>query len=254
MPSEDELRNALGQASAPNTLDAQRIIAHSRARRLPKKLAAGAVGVLAATGVFVVALQGLALGEQPSTISSLNSQADDSAAGSATLETVKRAPAENTNLCGAPVADVAPSTYGLQLDLEFAGAATVGTVPVEGTVRLTNTSDQRVFGTTAALPTITLSQNGTVLWHSNGAMIMSVTVVDLQPGESMQYSASFTPVRCEPQDDAVGGFRADLPALPSGSYQVGALIDFSVDDSLVTDGVTYVDLVSSPRLLLTLQQ
>ena len=252
MPSEDDLKRMFDESTAPNTLDPNRIIAKSRARRVPRQVAAGAVGALAVAGIFVVAIQGLPLNQQSSTISSADAPASDSAGGSE-LSDIKRAPAEKINLCGGPLAEVAPSAYGLQFDLEFPATAPVGNGPIEGTVRLTNTSDRHVSGSTAATPAITLSQDGVVLWHSNGPMIMSLAIVDLEPGQSMTYQASFTPVRCDVADDTAESFRDDLPALPVGDYQLSALIDFSADESLVTDTLPYLDLVGGPSSPVALQ-
>ena len=120
-----------------------------------------------------------------------------------------------------------------------------------GTVLLTNTSDREVVGSTAATPVLTLSQNGTVLWHTNGAMVMSLVTVDLQPGESLEYSASFAPVRCDVDDDLADSFRADLPPVPAGDYQLSALIDFTADP-VMQQQTTELDLVSGPLSAITL--
>jgi hypothetical protein len=179
-------------------------------------------------------------------------EASDSAGGQEADSLIKRAPAERLNLCGAPVTELAPSAYGLQLDVEFPSTAPLGTAAIEGTVRLTNTSSTRVMGTTAAVPAITLAHEGIVQWHSNGPMIMSLVVVDLEPGQSLEYAASVLPVQCGVEDDAAEAFRTDLPALSPGQYELSAAIDFTPDPSLVTDGYTELDLVSGPRSPITL--
>lgn len=256
MPTEDDLRAMLGATHAPNTLDSEKIIAKSRRRRVPKQIVAGGVGALAVAGIFVVAMQGIPFGQDASTMSAIEAPAASDAAessGGSEFSDIKRAPAERLNLCAGPVADLAPSAYGLQFDLEFPAMAPVGTQPIEGTARLTNLGSTRVTGSTAAVPAITLSQNGIVQWHSNGPMIMSLAIVDLEPGQSMEYAASFTPVQCGIEDDTAEAFRADLPALPAGQYDLSAAIDFSADESLVTGDLPYLDLVTGPAATITLQ-
>lgn len=253
MVTEDELKAALHRASAPNTLDASRIIARSRARRLPRQVAAGAFGAFAVAGIFVVSLQVIPPGQDQTTALTSSESAQDETAGAATESSIKRAPAEGINVCGLPIADVAPSVYGLEFSLDFPATNPVGTSAIEGTVRLTNTSSQRVFGTTTAAPALTLARDGIVTWHSTGRTIMAPTIVELAPGESHEYIASFEPVECASTDDEAVGATRDLPALAAGQYELSALIDFTPDESLVADGITYVDLVSGLSTTITLQ-
>jgi hypothetical protein len=239
MPSDDELRELLSTARvrdvrAPGALDAGRVIARAKARRRPRQLAVGAVGVLA---IAAVALAGFQLSRVDfATSIALVSPASGGAGDteSSTLEEgtfdsgAARAKAEELNLCGGALAEVAPGSSGLQLDVMFPESAPVGARTVDGVVRMTNLGPGTVAGTTAASPTITLSQDGIVLWHSNGPTLMSVVVVDLAPGESLEYPASFTPARCDLEDDLSAGFRPDLPMLPAGEYQLSAALDVSV--------------------------
>jgi hypothetical protein len=253
MPSEDDLRDLFASASAPHaphSIDAERVIARSRRRRLPRQLAAGTVGVLAIAGISVVGLQSIQLAPPSSSITS-----QETAAGAAPAEdsTIKRAPAEKLNLCTSALAEVAPSPLGLQLDVTFPQSAPVGTAPVEATVLLTNTSAVPISGTTGPSPALTLSQDGIVLWHSNGAVAASAVLVNLAPGESLEYAASFVPVRCEVDDDLAESFREGLPALPPGAYELSAALDF-LPDALPTDGSTPgLDLVTGPRSTIILQ-
>jgi len=69
--------------------------------------------------------------------------------------------------------------------------------------------------------------------------------VNLAPGESMVYPATFSPVVCGVEDDMGEGFREDLPAVPAGDYQVSALLDLSGDAS--------VELISGPAATVTLR-
>ena len=247
MPTEDDLRDAFARADAPNTLDARRIVARSRARRLPRQLAAGSVGALALAGVLVLGVQ----------ITQLSSPAVSTAGGGAAYDSsesapapeadtmIKRAPADKVNLCTGPLAELAPSQYGLQLDVAFAASAPADSDLVTGAVTLTNTSDREVIGYTPTSPAMTLSQDGVVLWHSNGITNYALMSVDLAPGASLEYQASFVPARCAVEDDERESFRADLPALEPGAYQLSALIDFTADPSMGQE-TPELDLVSGP--------
>ncbi|MCU1440018.1 MAG: hypothetical protein JWP85_1015 [Rhodoglobus sp.] len=254
MPTESDLRGMFESADAPNALDADRIIARSRMRRLPRVVGAATIGTLAIAGFGVLGVQILSMQQQPMTASTLDQSAEDSggAAPEGTETFVKRAAADEINLCAGPVAESFPSFAGLQLDVAFPEAAPVGGT-VAGAATLTNTSAARVTGTTASRPAITLSQNGIVLWHSNGPVDSSAVVVDLEPGESLQYAASFEPVRCDVEDDLAEAFRVDLPPVPAGQYEVSAAIDFTPDPSMPQQEIPGLDLVTGPREPITLQ-
>lgn len=246
--TENDLRELLASVPTPeHRLDASTIIARSRLRRLPRQLGAGAVGILAIAGIAVVTVPSM-LVTPPTTISTMEQPAADSS----TESMIKRAPADRLNLCTAPIAEVAPSRLGLQLDVVLPASAPVGTAPVEAVVRLTNTSAATVTGTTGPAPAITLSQNGLTLWHSNGPEDSSAVLINLAPGETLEYAASFVPVRCDVDDDLAEQFRPDLPPLPAGIYELSAAIDF-LPDAPPTDGSTPgLDLVTGPRAFVTL--
>jgi hypothetical protein len=248
VPSENDLRDMFARADAPNSLDAKRVIARSRARRVPKQLAAGSLGALALVGVTMLGVQ---VAQFPSPASMTAGEASDSSAPAPELA-MKRIPADRVNLCSAAVAEIAPNQYGLRLDVEFPASAPAGGAPVEGTVRLTNASDRTVVGSTPATPAITLSRDGVVLWHSNGPTVFSMVDVDLAPGASLEYPASFVPVACGPEDDLAEAFRTDLPALGAGEYELSALIDFGADASMAPR-TTELDLVGGPRSTVVLE-
>lgn len=243
MPDQNDLRHLFESAEAPNTLDTKRIIGRSRARRLPRQLAAGSLGALALVGVAVLGVQ-VSQFSAPATMTA--GEAADSSAPAPEVMAIKRAPADKINLCTGTLAEIAPNQYGLQLDVAFPATAPSGTGPVQGTVRLTNTSDAEVIGTTPATPAITVSRDGVVLWHSNGPTILSIVEVDLAPGASLEYAASFTPVQCGVEDDSAEAFSADLPALAAGAYDLSALIDFAPDPSMGPQ-TTELELVGGPR-------
>ena len=251
MPSEQDLRDMFAASDGPqNSLDPDRIIARSRGRRRPLQIAAGAVGALAVVGIIAVAVQTAQFSSR-ATMTSQGTSDSGSTTEQAPLpgdveSTLKRAPADRLNLCTGTLTEVAPSFYGLRLDVSFPTQAPAGTDPVNGTVRLTNTSATRVTGSTGPTPAITLSQDGVVLWHSNGPTIRSLAVVDLEPGESMEYPASFTAVGCEVDDDLGPSFRDNLPAVPAGVYDLSAAIDFTADTLMPQPEIPELDLVSGP--------
>lgn len=247
MPTEPTLRSLFaddGEPVAP--IDTSRVIRRSRARRRPAQLVVGGVATLAVVGIAAIGVQSL----QPSfmTATSTSSESgladenslfsdEDLSADDVSPADLKRAPADRLNLCGGPLAEVAPSATGLVLTASFPEAV-AGAARVDGTVTMTNTGTARVSGFTAGSPAITLSSDGIVLWHSNGPTTMVAVTVDLEPGESLDYPASFAPVACGVEDDAAEAFRDDLPSVPAGVYTVTAAVD------LQSDGP--VELVTGP--------
>lgn len=258
MASESELRDMLaGSAMSdgsqhPHSIDATTVIKRSRARRLPRQIATGAIGGLAVLGITVIGVQALRLPDQ-STITAIEQESADSApegafGGDSAADGTERAPADRLNLCEGTVAEIVPSQSGLQLDVEFPATVPSGSAAITGIVRLTNTGTERVTGSTAPTPAMTISQDGIVLWHTNGPMIRSLAIVDLAPGESLEYQASIVPVRCTVADDLAEGFPEGLPALTPGAYELSAAIDFSPQSPEAG-----VDLVSGPRTPITLE-
>jgi len=234
----NELRDLLrDDARDLPSIDTQRVIRRSKARRLPAQVGIGGVFTLAIGGLGVAGLQGLG-STQSSSDSAVTTFGESSVEprdgvqgmmeGEGPTTGIKRAPADRINLCGGSLAEVAPSQTGLILTVAFPDAP-VGTEPVVGTATLTNTGSKPVAGYSSPTPAITLSQNGVVLWHSNGPTILSIQDVMLAPGESLDYQASFTPVVCSVEDDTAEAFRTDLPAVAAGEYQVSAAADVSVD-------------------------
>lgn len=250
MPSENDLRELMASTEAPGRIDTRRVIARSRARRRSRRLAGGAVGALALAGVAILGVQVA----QVQVRFSASDMADPAVGGAesgdgdsgATTYELKRAPAEYLNSCASPLAEVAPSASGLQLDVVFPETAEVGATTVDGVVRLSNTGTDPIAGTTPAGATVTLSQDGIVLWHG-GAALGAVIPVDLDPGESLEYPATVTPVRCDADDELAGAFRDDLPALPAGRYELSAAIDFSPGSG------TELELVTGPRTTIELR-
>jgi hypothetical protein len=251
----DAFRSAQVPGSTP--LDPQQVIRRSKARRVPRQVGTGALLSLAVVGIGIAGFSGIG-GSQVS-----NTTMSDSADESGTTESgndtrsdptgneesmdggdfTQLAPVEKMNLCGGPLADVAPSPSGLTITVEFPDSP-AGTAIVEGTATLTNGGSDTITGYTAASPAVTLSQNGTVIWHSNGPMIMLAVDVNLAPGESMTYPVTFTPVVCGVEDDSAESFREDLPPAPAGQYDVSAAI--------AVMGESTIDTVVGPLTPVTL--
>jgi len=231
-------------------IDTDAVIRRSRARRRPAQFAIGGALVLALGGFGIVGIQALGNNTPQATTAGAESSEDTSTLfaesdldGSSTGE-IRRAPAEKINLCTGTVAEVAPSESGLELTVDFPDATT-GASSVQGTATLTNTGTDTIVGYTAASPAITVAQNGTVLWHSNGAMIAMAVDVNLAPGESLEYATSFQPVICGVEDDMAESFGEKLPPLPSGEYEVSAAIDLMGDFN--------ADLITGPASTVTLK-
>jgi hypothetical protein len=248
VPDEKDLRHAFDAPQSTPTIDPRSVIARSRARRLPRQLAAGGVGLVAVVGIAVLGIQ-VVKAPTVATVAGSAAVSSEAAAGDAP----KRAPATLINLCGGPLASAPASVSGLVATVMFPDVASADSERIDGEVLLTNTGQFRVRGTTSSSPTITLSQDGIVLWHSNGAVDQSAVVVDLEPGESLEYRVSFTPLRCEPADESQPTFPPTLPSVPPGDYDLSAAIDFTPDASMAQDGVTSVDLVTGPIAVVTLQ-
>ena len=72
VPTDDDLRESLGSTETrPHSIDLDRVIARSRARRLPRQLATGALGALAFVGIGVWGVQLTQLAAPVATMSSL---------------------------------------------------------------------------------------------------------------------------------------------------------------------------------------
>ncbi len=258
MPTEDDLKRMFESVDAPGGsggsggIDAARVIRRSRARRLPKQFAAGAGGALAIVGVTVLGLQSVQVGGPVSTADAPAIQEYDAESGGADDATMsmKRVPASGINACGQPVLDYEPNFVGLVARVVFPATAPASSERIDGAVILTNESTEPVSGSMLVAPAITLSQDGITLWHTNGAVDTFGIPVDLDPGASMELPASFEPVRCEAEDDTLETFRAGLPQVGPGTYEVSAALDFSSDQITET---TEAFLILGPRSPIVLE-
>ena len=257
MSTESDLKKMFDEAGpALGTVDLSRVLRRSSRRRVAQRVAVGSATTLAVAGIGVAGFTGIR-GLMPATTAGSASSASvpetrgDSPLGTTTNDGgVRRAPAERINLCGGPLADVAPNAEGLVLTTSFP-AADASAPRISGTVTLTNTGNKHITGTSAISPTVILSKQGIVLWHSNGTMAAKAILVDLAPGASLTYRASFRPVACASEDEGRVSFRADLPSVGAGNYQVSAALDLRREN---TDGsLLSTELVTGPVSEVTLR-
>ena len=254
MPTEADLRKQFHDPERPEgsgSVDLDAVLRRSRARRRPRVVAVAVVsslaalaivvpisvsGVLGQTGMFA-ASSGVSAGNNRDAAGhkAADQQAPGSAGGgNATGGAINGSgPVQKVNLCGGPVADIVPASNGLVLIVEpVTAAATDRAIPVTVTLTNTNTNNGAVSfsGTTSPYPSLTLSRDGIVLWHSNGAVPAIGAAVHLASGESMNFTTTFEPVVCGVPDDERTAFRAELPAAGPGHYKLSAALDVSSDD------------------------
>ncbi len=257
MSTESDLKKMFRETGPSlGQIDISLVLRRSSRRRVAQRVAVGSATTLAVAGIGVAGFTGVR-GLGPSTGSGSASSAaapeskEEASPGStATDGRLTLAPAEKINLCGGTLSEVAPNAAGLVLTTSFEpGDASADRV--SGTVTLTNSGREHIRGTSAVTPTIILSKEGIVLWHSNGSMAAMGALVDLAPGASMTYQASFQPVTCAVEDDSTVSFRDNLPHVAAGAYQVSAALDLSranADGSLLS-----TDLVTGPTSEVTLR-
>lgn len=267
MPSEDDLRAQLheqrhGGSIDPRAIDIGAVLRRSRARRRPRVAAVAIVSSLAVLGVVVpvsisvasqqaATIAGGSAASRPDSLTAPEAQqgGDTSGSGSGSVG-IKRAPAEKINLCTGTLATPAPADDGLVLTVQpVDAAASDRNIPV--TVTLTNTGSQQVAGDLSPFPTLTLSRDGIVLWHSNGAVPSLAQQIDLAPGASTTFSTTFEPLVCGVADDERQSFRDDLPGAGAGSYQLSAALDLT-PATPNADGQISAVLVTGPTSLVTL--
>lgn len=280
MSGHDEVERALRADAASLTppsvaLDASAAARGARRRRLPVQAAVGTLSVLAVVGFGGLAVSALpqfgadlsstdAGGESPAEAPEIGPLASpettapdsdrggelDGDEGGASEEGAQgRDPDGETAwsvfACGDPLPPVGHGAQlGLALEvLPFEVSAVDGDrLPV--TLTLTNTSSERITGTSAMWPHVALARQGTVVWHTAGAMELIGATIDLAPGESMRYETHLDLVVCEgPAGD--NPFPDDLPAAPPGTYEVVAALDIAVHEP--TEVSSGTELVISPR-------
>lgn len=239
MSSESELRARLRSSANITTtgIDTDAVLRKVRTRRVPKQLAFSSLSVLAVVGVAafgITTLPSLLPGENAASDTAMMATAPESAQGDAPGESQAKffdARLASVNFCGMPTIMAGPDPSGLTLAVNFPDSPPAGGAEVVGTVSLTNSGTVPVSGTTAPSPTITVSRDGTTVWHSHGEMATVAMHVSLDPGQSYFYDTYFTPVECGPEDEVEGQFRDTLPPLVAGAYAVSAELLFVPDDA-----------------------
>lgn len=260
MPTEDELRRQLHDDRPHGSIDLDAVLRRARTRRRPRVAAVAIVSSLAAVGIVLPVSISVASSQTGGFSSGSAASAPDAALGPQLLggsavpgtgDSSKRAPAEKINLCGGPLATPVAADDGLVLTVEpVDAAASARDIPV--TVTLTNTGEQQVTGSLSPFPTLTLSRDGVVLWHSNGAVPSLAQEIDLAPGAATTFSTTFEPLVCGVADDSMSGFRADLPQAGPGEYLLSAALDFS-PATPDADGSAAAVLVTGPTSPVTLR-
>ncbi|WP_294180474.1 hypothetical protein [uncultured Schumannella sp.] len=231
MATESDLRHRFRDPDAPaGTVDVEAVIRRARARRRPRAIAAAGASTLAAVAIVVpLTLVGIGSLTPTEPDATLAGGAADSALG--TDEVQERAPVSRINLCEGTIAEAAPFDSGLALALPTT-AVEAGGDPVMIDVTLINTSDAEIRGTVLGEPALTLSDEGIVVWHSNGPSTATgeARPFALEPGESATFAARLDLVQCSIEDDEGEEFRPDLPALPGGDYALTALLEIDLGD------------------------
>ncbi len=257
MSTESDLKKMFRETGPSlGQIDIPLVLRRSSRRRVAQRVAVGSATTLAVASIGVAGFTGIR-GFGPSTgsgsassVAAPDSTEGSSPGGSATDGRLTLAPAEKINLCGGTLSEVAPSAAGLVLTAHFEpGDASADRVL--GTVTLTNTGSEHILGTSAVTPTIILSKEGLVRWHSNGSIAAMGALVDLVPGASMIYQVSFRPVTCAIEDDSALRFRDNLPHVAAGAYQVSAALDLRRENA--NGSLISTDLVTGPTSEVTLR-
>lgn len=256
MPAESELRRQFHDDEPRGTIDLDAVLRRARRRRAPRVAAIAIVSSLAVVGVVVPVSIGLTGAH--TTTSVLGAQSGGSAPDLSSGQAPRAADggaaagtsAETMNRCAGHLANPSPAADGLVLTVPPVNAAAGGrSIPV--TVTLTNTGTQQVTGSLSPFPVLTLSRDGLVLWHSNGAVPSLVQEIDLAPGASTTFKTTFEPLICAPADDTGRGFGSALAQVARGSYELSAALDFTPAPSSGEAGGAAV-VVTGPTSAVTL--
>lgn len=257
MADESELRSMLQREAAgagTPELDTGRLVHRSKARRLPRQLAAGGALTLAVLGLGVGAATGIRLLGPTPEMSSAGGGAEatdegagtlsepeqesggDAAGGGASSDGTQLAPAYKINACGGMLGSVPEDGLtGVGVALDFPDEAGVDDT-VRGTVEVTNDTGEPLRGVMSEVAATTLSQDGVVVWHT--PRMDRTLPVDLAPGATTTLEASFEPRVCSTEDDARESFRPNLPKVQPGGYDVSVAFDIERDDGSVLQAVS----------------
>ncbi|MET4159646.1 hypothetical protein [Agromyces sp. PvR057] len=92
-------------------------------------------------------------------------------------------------------------------------------------VRIVNEGPTVVEGSLRSAPSVTVSDDGTTVWHP-AALDAGLVPVRLAPGGQLELEGAFTAEACTAADEQDGALAADLPALSPGAYELSAAIGF----------------------------
>jgi hypothetical protein len=258
MADESDLRSMLQrEAASAGTpeLDPGRLVRRSKARRLPRQLAAGSAVAVAVLGLGVGTASGIRLlspapemstagggaeatDEEAGTMSEEDAQPESGgeSGGDAAGGGIQLAPAYKIHACGGMLGTVPEDGLtGVSVAVDFPDEAPAGET-VRGTVEVTNDTGEPLRGVISDVAATTLSQDGVVLWHT--PRMERTLPVDLDPGESATLEASFEPRICAAEDEGREAFRPDLPAVDPGQYEVSVAFDIEREDGFVLQVVS----------------
>lgn len=255
--TESELRDELHRSipGSSSRIDADAIIRKAKVRRAPRQIAFGSVAVLAVAGFAVLGTSAL-----PSLFPGSTGTSDSAGMSAPEASTTEKngdhvgaaqsdANRALTGRCGEAAIAPPPNSLGLTLTPSFPTAVSRGDQPVTGMVTLTNTGTSPVRGFTSFEPVIELARNGMTVWHTSGAAPSPGRLIDLAPGESTTYPASFTPVECTSEDETGIRFRDNLPPLGAGDVTLTAAIQLIPAGAAGEEAV----IISGPPQTITLR-
>ena len=258
-PERHDLSEALSReadAASARPVDLDAVLRESRSRRRSRRRAVvGATASIAG----LLAVGGLVLGlgatgsrtvsstadgpvaEEAATAESAEGGSDEGAGdasesgqvapqdGAQFDEDLRIMAAETLNTCGAPITPAADAT-----DQSLAAVVEPPARPVPAgsastvAVRVTNTGARPVEGTLGT-PAITVSDEGTTVWHPLLGSAAEPVAVRLAPGESVALDARFTAGSCAAGGEQALGTPALEPLAP-GAYGLSAAIAFTPSD------------------------
>jgi len=217
MPDETELRARLREgADEPPRLDADRIIRRARARRRPKRIAAGTLGALAAVAIVVPVVLTVST---PKLDAADMGAAPSAAAGNGEASTLERTDSGHGSLsedpwpgCHLRLPEGAAVASGVELHLAQAADGRLA-------LTLVNGSGAPLTGVLAEPPTLILTDGERPAGISTAEA--DTSAVELAPGGSLALTVPVEAVDCD------GG------ALAAGGYDVTAALAIRLADGSV---------------------
>ena len=230
MATESDLRDLLRgpDPEGRGEIDLDAVLSRTRRRRRPRMIAAQALGSVALIGVLGTAVI-VSIPPAPSGVMMTAEDADGGESAATAPEADESGLTWAPDACGAPVTDV-PASDILGLVVDIPTTVDPGErLPV--TITLTNDGPDRVTGSTSSAPHLSLSFDGTVVWHSYAVQDANARVVDLESGESMTYESYVDRVLCGSEDDvSMNDPESTMPLAGPGDYEIRAVLVIGTDD------------------------